>query len=357
MPTQTSSDGTDALAERLRRYSLLEEILADPPTPEERAARRAELKWFDAAVKPFLYRLVRYELEIPGGLSARRDYWICPRAGIKIDLRTGIVYRLADGKRVGHYFELWMLGKGYSRFNFPAAKRSLRAWIVEQQRANPEPEERSFTENVEVIAWIFFSTMFLNGPSSIYRGTTRKVWLGLRELLGPVVTRRLFDLSSHHQLLFFFRYFAAHPNPLFSVVRISGPRKKEEIWELRDRGFNRIASEFASYAEAYARAHLAHGYGSADAEPETEPETNTRGNSVSPYSSSVKNFRVRVCASARERSERSRLTEFPRPQGRGEDSGVSQGAEPPDTAGAHAPRPFLKLKSGIVIPLPPTSRS
>src|SRR6516162_1285862 len=87
---------------------VLEDLLADPPTPEERTERRSELKWFDAEIKPFLYRLVRYELKLPGGLSAWRDYWICPRANFKIDLRSGIVYRLSDGRRVGYYFTLFM---------------------------------------------------------------------------------------------------------------------------------------------------------------------------------------------------------------------------------------------------------
>jgi hypothetical protein len=102
--------------------------------------RLTELRWFDAAIKPFLYRLVRYELELPGGLSARRSYWIVPRLGFKVCLKTGQVYSLASGARIANYFDLWMCGKvcgsptiAPKESFFPKAKETLRRWIEEQQ--------------------------------------------------------------------------------------------------------------------------------------------------------------------------------------------------------------------------------
>ena len=242
-PSSAGTESRDSV-EPLPLFSL-KDLLPDPPTLRERIWRRAELKWFDEAIKPFLYRLVRYELEIPGGLSATRNYWISPRLGFKTDLRTGILYSLETGNRVGYYFDLWMCGKGYTRWNFPAPKKSLQAWILKQQAENPEPESRLFTEEVAELEWIFFYVMFLRGPLEKGTGTARLLWEGFRLLFGPVRTRRLFDFSTHHQRLRFLRYAADHPNPLFSVRKISGPKKKEEVWEIRDRGFNVIKAEFA----------------------------------------------------------------------------------------------------------------
>ena len=260
--TDDADDGTEPRREPLRRFFSLEDLLADPPTPEERAERRSELKWFDTSVRPYLYRLVRYELEIPGRLATRGHYWVCPRAGFKVDLRCGIVYDLRTGKRAAYYFDLWMMCKGFTRFNFPAAKDALRVWIVKQQTLNPEPDEIPlFTEDPVKLDWIFFWIMFRCGPEGIYRGTGRKLWLELKKIYGPVATRYLPDLRSSHQLLRFLRYRAEHPSPLFSVAKVSGPAMKEEIWEIRDRGYNAIRADFAPYAEGYARAHYAAGYG------------------------------------------------------------------------------------------------
>jgi hypothetical protein len=228
-----------------------------------------ELRWFDAAIKSFLYRLVRYELELPGGLSSKRGYWIVPRLGFKVCLRTGQVYQLATGARIANYFDLWMCGKvcgsptvAPKESFFPAAKESLRRWIETQQQEHPAPDVIPlFTEDLAKLDWIFFYIMVERGLERAYRGTARKIWLEFERIHGPIRTRRIFDLSSHHQLLSFLRYRSANPSPLFKVEKVSGPRKKEEIWEIRDRGFNSIAAEFAPYAEAYAAAHRAAGYG------------------------------------------------------------------------------------------------
>jgi hypothetical protein len=230
--------------------------------------RLTELRWFDAAIKPYLYRLVRYRLELPGGLSSRRSYWLVPRLGFKVCLKTGQVYSLASGARIAGYFDLWMCGEGFCKEDatapkealFPKAKETLRRWIEEQQQRQPAPDEIPlFTEDLAKLDWIFFYIMFERGLERAYRGTARKIWLEFERIHGPIRTRRIFDLSSHHQLLSFLRYRSANPSPLFKVEKVSGPRKKEEIWEMQDRGFNSIAAEFTPYAEAYAAAHRAAG--------------------------------------------------------------------------------------------------
>jgi len=109
-----------------------------------------------------------------------------------------------------------MCGKGFTRWNFPAAKKALRAWI-EAQRAALPPAEPLFTEDPARLDWMFFSS---------------------------------------HQLFRFFRYRAANPSPLFAVERVSGSRKKEEIWEVRNRGYAVSQQDFAPYAEAYSAARL-----------------------------------------------------------------------------------------------------
>lgn len=217
--------------------------------------KERELKWFDAAIKPFLYRLVRYELELPGGLSARRSYWIVPRLGFKVCLNTGQVYSLASGARIANYFDLWMCGKGFWKEAFPEAKDSLRRWIEEQQQRQPAPDEIPlFTDDLETLDRIFYLALFERGPEFRYRGTARKLWLGLEKFYGPVRTRRTFDLSSSHQLLRFLRYRSANPSPLFSVEKVSGPGKKEVIWEVRDRGLYCPAAEREAFSAAYAKA-------------------------------------------------------------------------------------------------------
>src|SRR6476646_10627672 len=124
--------------------SKVRPLISDLESSNARSKRELklrELRWFDAAIKPFLYRLVRYELELPGGLSARRSYWIVPRLGFKVCLRTGQVYSLASGAHIANYFDLWMCGKGFWKEAFPAAKEALRRWIEEQQQKHPIPEE------------------------------------------------------------------------------------------------------------------------------------------------------------------------------------------------------------------------
>jgi hypothetical protein len=225
--------------------------------------RLTELRWFDAAIKPYLYRLVRYRLELPGGLSSRRSYWLVPRLGFKVCLKTGQVYSLASGARIAGYFDLWMCGEGFCKEDatapkealFPKAKETLRRWIEEQQQRQPAPDEIPlFTEDPETLDAIFYWALFKRGLESRYWGTARKVWVELRKYLGPIRTRRIFDLSSHHQLLSFLRYRSANPSPLFSVEKVSGPRKKEEIWEVRDRGLYCPAAEREAFSAAYAKA-------------------------------------------------------------------------------------------------------
>jgi hypothetical protein len=404
--TDDADDGTEPRREPLRRFFSLEDLLADPPTPEERAERRSELKWFDTSVRPYLYRLVRYELEIPGRLATRGHYWVCPRAGFKVDLRCGIVYDLRTGKRAAYYFDLWMMCKDFTRFNFPAAKDALRVWIVKQQTLNPEPDEIPlFTEDPVKLDWIFFWIMFRCGPEGIYRGTGRKLWLELKKIYGPVATRYLPDLRSSHQLLRFLRYRAEHPSPLFSVAKVSGPAMKEEIWEVRDRGYNAIRAEFAPYAEAYSRAHLSAGYGDpalalyaaalqdpalaaeieaewkaameaaeAEAEAAAPPKTDPLGNSVSRYGVGHRaiGHKASLTQDTITQGTKSEITPntiyeilpkavcspeqtngIPYPTGAGKAPGVSPGG---DTGVLTHPE-FLELRSGIRIPYRPSERA
>jgi len=74
-----------------------------------------------------------------------------------------------------------MCGKGFTRWNFPAAKKALRAWI-EAQRAALPPAEPLFTEDPARLDWMFFYIMFLCGPEGRYRGTAREVWLELKRI-------------------------------------------------------------------------------------------------------------------------------------------------------------------------------
>jgi len=392
----SAGETAETTAEERPLLFSLQDLIGDPPTPEEKAERREELKWFDTSVRPYLYRLVRYELEIPGRLATRGHYWVCPRAGFKVDLRCGIVYDLRTGKRAAYYFDLWMMCKGFTRFNFPAAKDALRVWIVKQQTLNPEPDETPlFTEEDSArLDWIFFWIMFISGPEGIYRGTGRKLWLELKKIYGPVATRYLPDLRSSHQLLRFLRYRAEHPSPLFSVAKVSGPAMKEEIWEIRDRGYNAIRADFAPYAEGYARAHYAAGYGDptdpelSDAELERlaeavadgtieidfgtgetagiEPENGGLGNSVSlPHralgrkasltqgtkseitpNTNIKLMSKTVCSSEQTNG-------IPYPTGAGNRPGVSPGG---DTGVLTHPE-FLELRSGIRIPFRKSGRT
>jgi hypothetical protein len=247
--------------------SKVRPLISDLESSNARSKRELklrELRWFDAAIKPFLYRLVRYELELPGGLSARRGYWIVPRLGFKICLRTGQVYSLASGARIANYFDLWMCGKVYgSPANptvpktvfFPAAKESLRRWIEEQRQRQPAPDVIPlFTEDLETLDRIFYWALFERGLESKYRGTAREIVGELKKYYGPVRTRRTFDLSSSHQLLSFLRYRAENPSPLFKVEKVSGPRKKEVVWEVRNRGLNCPTNEREAFSAAYAKA-------------------------------------------------------------------------------------------------------
>jgi hypothetical protein len=221
-----------------------------------------ELRWFDAAIKSFLYRLVRYELELPGGLSSKRGYWIVPRLGFKVCLRTGQVYQLATGARIANYFDLWMCGKvcgsptvAPKESFFPAAKESLRRWIETQQQEHPAPDVIPlFTEDLETLDRIVYWALFERGLESEYRGTARKLWLELSKLYGPLRTRRTFDLSSSHQLLSFLRYRAGNPSPLYSVELVSGPKKKEVVWKVRNRGLYCPVNERETFSAAYAKA-------------------------------------------------------------------------------------------------------
>jgi hypothetical protein len=221
-----------------------------------------ELRWFDAAIKSFLYRLVRYELELPGGLSSKRGYWIVPRLGFKVCLKTGQVYSLATGARIANYFDLWMCGKvcgsptvAPKESFFPAAKESLRRWIETQQQEHPAPDVIPlFTEDLETLDRIVYWALFERGLESEYRGTARKLWLELSKLYGPLRTRRTFDLSSSHQLLSFLRYRAGNPSPLYSVELVSGPKKKEVVWKVRNRGLYCPVNERETFSAAYAKA-------------------------------------------------------------------------------------------------------
>jgi hypothetical protein len=224
--------------------------------------RLTELRWFDAAINPFLYRLVRYELELPGGLSSKRGYWIVPRLGFKVCLRTGQVYQLATGARIANYFDLWMCGKvcgsptvAPKESFFPAAKESLRRWIETQKQEQPAPDVIPlFTEDLETLDRIVYWALFERGLESEYRGTARKLWLELSKLYGPLRTRRTFDLSSSHQLLSFLRYRAGNPSPLYSVELVSGPKKKEVVWKVRNRGLYCPVNERETFSAAYAKA-------------------------------------------------------------------------------------------------------
>jgi hypothetical protein len=241
-----------AVSERLRAFLPLK--LRKSYRREERLQRRAELKQFDADIKPLLYRLVRYELELPGGFSANRGYWKVPKLSFKICLNTGQVYSLLTGARIANYFDLWCAGKGFPTQRFAEAKRALRAWIDKQRPPSPD-EIPAFTEEVEKLDWMFYGLMFGYWATEWkYRGTGRKLWLELEKINGPIRTKRIPDFSSSHQLLRFLRYRLANPSPLFSVEKVSGPRKKEEIWEIRNRAMYCPASERAAFAAAYERA-------------------------------------------------------------------------------------------------------
>jgi hypothetical protein len=136
---------------------------------------------------------------------------------------------------VGNYFDLWLIHTGLEWYDLPRARELLWAWIAEARRL-PDEVHRipPFTRDPAELDRIFYVVMFEWGLENKYRGTAKQLWTLFRKVHGPVRTRRLQDFSSNEYLLKFFRYRMETPSELFRLEKVSGPRKKEEIWEVKD---------------------------------------------------------------------------------------------------------------------------
>ena len=165
-------------------------------------------------------------------------YWINPSLGLKICLRLGNVFFC--GKMVGNYFDLWLIHSKLSWSKVPHARETLRAWI-EAQKLKPESAHAIplFTEDPAELDRIFYVLLFQWGLEFKYRGTAKKLWETFRDIHGPVRTRNLIDFSSYKFLHKFLRYRLEHPSRWFSLEKVSGPKRKEEIFEVKDASFLR----------------------------------------------------------------------------------------------------------------------
>jgi hypothetical protein len=203
-----------------------------------RTDRNAEWKALDNAMSPLLYSFVRRELKWAGGLALKGGYWINPKLGVKLCLKKGNVFYC--GKMVGNYFDLWLIHRGLEWYDLPRARELLWAWIEEARRLPPsEHAIPPFTLDPAELDRIFFCVMFIWGWENKYRGTAKALWETFRKINGPIRTRRLQDFSSNEYLLKFFRYRIETPSERFLVEKISGPRKKEEIWEVWNSAYRR----------------------------------------------------------------------------------------------------------------------
>lgn len=201
-----------------------------------RADRKAEWEELDAAIRPYLYCFVK-EIGWPGAVSSHGGYFEAPQLSLKICLKTGNVFSMANGKMVANYFEVWLGHSGLSWDKTSLARESLKAWIEEQILLPPEAHTIPlFNEDPAELDRKFYAMMFgYYATEFTYRGNAKKLWQAFEKIHGPVRTKKLVDLSSYPRLLKFLRYRLENPSKLFSVELVSGPRKKELVFELKDR--------------------------------------------------------------------------------------------------------------------------
>jgi hypothetical protein len=204
--------------------------------PTQHTVPVEELQELFKLVQPYLLRLYRDELKIPGCLSFGGGYWISRIQTLKYCLRTGAIWSLKECKILTGSTPLmpWLLIKNQY---FNQGVKNLREWAIAQQNIPVLPEP-FFHESNEMVQRIFYAVMF-NTKMKVhkkqfhwYRNTARNIWKIFSEIYGPENTRRTPDFSSSYRMLKFLRWSEENDPQDFSVT--STHHAASETFEIRD---------------------------------------------------------------------------------------------------------------------------
>jgi hypothetical protein len=189
-----------------------------------------ELQELFKLVQPYLLRLYRNELKIPGYLSFDKGYWISRIGKLKYCLKTGAIWDLKQAKIYAGSSPLhpWLLIKNQY---FGQGVKSLREWAIAQQDIPLLPES-FFHESDEMVQRIFHVVMFgctrkrirkkqTTSPHWYHRGTARDLWKIFSEIHGPKRTKWMTpDFNSSARMLRFLHWCLENPPQDFSVSSI-----------------------------------------------------------------------------------------------------------------------------------------